>query len=100
MLFVFSVEVSFSLHSLKEIALDCKYRCPTSSLPASRHYSPEDLRKGVNLEGKEMEVQRLKLLSFIWQLCCCLLLMDLIFCLDFSTVPLSVLLDAHQDKEG
>lgn len=52
MLFVFSVEVSFSLHSLKEIALDCKYRCPSPSLPASQHYSPEDVRPGINL-GRE-----------------------------------------------
>lgn len=52
MLFVFSVEVSFSLHSLKEIALDCKYCCPSPSLPASQHYSPEDVRRRVNLEGK------------------------------------------------
>lgn len=55
MLFVFSVEVSFSLHSLEKIALDFKYRCPSPSLPASQHYSPEDVRKGVNLEGEGSE---------------------------------------------
>lgn len=55
MLFVFSVEVSFSLHSLGEIALDFKYCCPSPSLPASQHYSPQDVRKGVNLEGEESE---------------------------------------------
>lgn len=55
MLFVFSVEVSFSLHSLEEIALDFKYCCPSPSLPASQHYSPDNVRKGVNLEGKESE---------------------------------------------
>lgn len=55
MLFVFSVEVSFSLHSLEEIALDFKYCCPSPSLPARQHYSPEDIGKAVNLEGEENE---------------------------------------------
>lgn len=55
MLFVFSVEVSFSLHSLEEIALDFKYCCPSPSLPARQHYSPEDVRNRVNLVGEESE---------------------------------------------
>lgn len=55
MLFVFSVEVSFSLHSLEEIVLDFKYCCPSPALPASQPYSPEDVGKGVNLEGEESE---------------------------------------------
>lgn len=43
---------SFSLHLLKEIALGCKCRCPSPSLPGSQNCSPEDIRKGVNLEGE------------------------------------------------
>lgn len=52
---------------------------------------------------KEMEVQRLKLLSHMWQLCYCLLLMDLpVFCLDFFTTLLgfSTLLGVNWEKEG
>lgn len=35
--------------------MDLKYCCPTPSLPASQYYSPEDVRKEVNLEGEESE---------------------------------------------
>lgn len=89
MLFVVLVEVSFSLHSLEEIALDFKYCCPSPALPAS---SPEDVRKGVNLEGEESErngsSEAETVIPYV-EVVLFLLLMDLpVFCLDFFTVSL------------
>lgn len=99
MLFVFSVEVSFSLHSLEEIALDFKYCCPSPSLPASQHYSPEDVRNRVNLVGEESEENGSSEAETVY-VAVVLLLVGLPIFLPGFLQCLSTLLDVNQEKEG